>query len=123
MSSYSKENQLRKHKTHQRIPMHRKKKMVLDFPQHVKIDMKLRDNGCVLCITNNKANYLHAHHFIYKSALGMGIIENGVALCNTCHTNVHLHDKDFVIRDRLQDYLDEKYPDFTNEMRKYKKWR
>ena len=116
---FSKERQLRK-RTKQKIPMRRRNKIDLNFPQHVKIAIKLRDGRCVNC--GSPREMLTAHHFVLKSAYGMGIIENGIALCNKCHTNVHLHDKDFIIRDRLQDYLDEKYPHFSNEMRKYKKY-
>jgi len=117
---FSKERQLRK-RTKQKIPMRRRNKIDLNFPQHVKIAIKLRDGRCVLCKSPRKM--LTAHHFIYKSAMGMGIIENGVATCNDCHDDVHKHDLDGELKQRLQDYLDEKYPHFSNEMRKYKKWK
>lgn len=94
---------------------------MLNFPQHVKEEIKLRDNRCVICKT--KTELLTAHHFVYKSAMGMGIKENGVCLCNSCHDRVHRHDYDLKLRDYLQGYLDELYPDFDNSMRKYKKWR
>ena len=94
----------------------------LEFPQNIKIDIKLRDDGCVLCTTNRKANFLHAHHFVYKSANGLGIIENGIALCNHHHDQIHSHDLNGKLKQQLQDYLDTLYPNFDNSMRKYKKY-
>ena len=116
---YSKERQLKR--SRQKIPFKRRKKFVLDFPQHVKDSIKLRDGKCCICQT--RTEYLTAHHFVYKSAMGMGVIENGVALCHSCHDRVHRHDYDGELKQHLQEYLDRLYPEFDNSMRKYKKWR
>lgn len=132
MSSYSKEDQLKKNLTPVKSNKRpkkvyktkkKKKRLSLEFPQHIKNSIKIRDNGCYLCTKNKKANYLHIHHFIYKSAFGLGIIENGIALCNKHHTDVHRHDIGFKLRDELQAYLDRLYPSFDNSMRKYRKWK
>jgi len=119
---YLKLHQVKKRKTQQKIPMRRKTniKSILNFPQHVKDSMKLRDGRCVLC--KSVKNKLSAHHFIYKSAFGMGIIENGVSLCIECHDDIHNHDPNYGLRDYVQQYLDTLYPEFDNNMRKLKKY-
>lgn len=79
-----------------------------------------RDNKqCVICGSNRN---LHAHHYIYRSHLGLGIEENLVMICKRCHINVHERD-DGTLKNKLKKHLDKHYPEFSDEQRKYNKFR
>jgi len=53
----------------------------------------------------------------------LGIRENLVTLCILCHHEMDNGKNSLEIKARVKKYLDNLYPDFTDEMRTYDKWR
>ena len=72
---------------------------------------------CVLC--NSNQAYPDAH-YISRSRGGLGIPENIVTLCRICHNRLDQSTERPQLLKKIKDYLDAFYPDFTDEMRKYK---
>lgn len=79
-----------------------------------------RDGGmCVICRRNVG---LPEGHYIPRSKLGMGIPENIVCICRECHDKQHARGYGELVRRRMKEYLDEKYPGFPDDDRVYHKY-
>jgi 5-methylcytosine-specific restriction endonuclease McrA len=94
-----------------------------DIPKTTRRDVLVRDNGrCIIPTCNTMFNLQCHHHIPRKPHLGLGVQENLVMLCLHCHDKVHSHDPNSKFKNYIQSYLDNLYPEFDNEMRKFKKY-
>ena len=72
---------------------------------------------CVFC---GRTDTLQMAHYIPRSLGGLGIEENLVTLCLECH--MKSHNEWFRELDQfMEQYLNERYPNITNDERKYRK--
>jgi cytochrome c553 len=62
-------------------------------------------------------------HFIPRSQGGLGIKENLAAGCGLCHGQSHDGKNTIEIHGLIGKYLQRLYPNFTDEMRTYKKYK
>jgi len=90
------------------------------IPKKVREEVYARDKGCIICSSTSN---LTIAHFISRSKSGMGIKENLVTLCILCHHEMDNGKNSLEIKAKVKEYLDNLYPDFTDEMRTYDKWR
>lgn len=98
--------------------MHKRTK-ALAIPKRVKELVHMRDGGC--CILCQKQGNPDAH-FIARSQSGLGIEQNIVTLCPDCHCAYDNSGQRPFLRECIREYLEIKYPDFTDEMRVYRKY-
>jgi 5-methylcytosine-specific restriction endonuclease McrA len=97
-----------------------KRTKALSIPPKVKAKVYERDGGrCVICGKLGDP----VCHYIARSQGGLGIEENIVTLCPNCHRDYDNSDKRKFYREIIKAYLDEIYPDFSDDQRIYKKWR
>lgn len=97
--------------------MHKRTK-ALAIPKKVKEAVYERDGGrCILCQKSGDP----VAHYISRAQGGLGIEQNIVTLCNDCHRAYDGNQRLF-LRDCIREYLEIKYPDFTDEMRIYRKY-
>ena len=97
-----------------------KRSKACDIPKEVRIEVYQRDKGCIIC--NSTSNLIIAH-FISRAKSGLGIKENLVALCILCHHEMDNGKNSLEIKEKVRKYLEKLYPNFTDEMRTYDKWR
>ena len=97
-----------------------KRSKACDIPKEVRIEVYQRDKGCIIC---NSTSNLTIAHFISRAKSGLGIKENLVALCILCHHEMDNGKNSLEIKEKVKKYLNDLYPDFTDEMRIYDKWR
>lgn len=91
-----------------------------EISPEVKCAVAERDGGiCVICGRNVG---LPEGHYIPRSKLGMGIPENVVCICRECHDKQHARGYGELVRRRMKEYLEEKYPGFPDEDRVYHKY-
>jgi 5-methylcytosine-specific restriction endonuclease McrA len=90
------------------------------IPKKVREEVYKRDKGCIIC---GSIHNLTIAHFISRAKSGMGVKENLVTLCIFCHHEMDNGKNSLEIKARVKKYLDNLYPDFTDEMRIYDKWR
>lgn len=90
------------------------------IPKKVREEVYARDKGCIIC---NSTSNLTIAHFISRAQSGMGIRENLVALCILCHHEMDNGKNSLEIKEKVRQYLEKFYPNFTDEMRIYNKWR
>jgi len=117
---YLKEDQLKKKKKRQKIPMRKKSKRSLatKITIDVRMDVKVRDNGkCTICGTMEN---IQIHHFVPRSLGGMGITNNLISLCQFHHKQ--LHDGNGYILEHVKQYMKDLYPNVNNNERKYNKF-
>ena len=81
----------------------------------------VRDNGnCIVC---GSMYGIELHHYILRSANGMGTKENLVCLCGRCHFNIHNNiELSNPLNENIENYLNNLYPNFKDEDRVYKHW-
>ena len=84
----------------------------------VKQEVYERDGGC--CILCGKQGNPEAH-YIPRSEGGLGIKENIVTLCRDCHYRLDATTERKTLLPLVAEYLDEHYPNFKNDKRRYKK--
>lgn len=97
--------------------MHKRTK-ALAIPSKVKAIVYERDGGrCILCHKPGDP----VCHYISRAQGGLGIEQNIFTGCMDCH-RAYDGDRRNELRPRIQQYLDGKYPGFTNEMRVYRKY-
>jgi len=117
---YLKEDQLKKKKKRQKIPMRKKSKRSLatKITPDVRMDVKVRDrNVCIVC---GSSSLIELHHLIEKSRLGMGVVNNLMCLCKLHRRQ--LHDGNAYVKALVRDYMNTLYPEVTDNERKYRKW-
>ena len=90
------------------------------IPKKVREEVYARDKGCIIC--GSSAGVPNAH-FVPRSQSGLGIKENVVTLCILCHHEMDNGKNSLEIKEKVKEYLDKNYPEFTDEMRIYDKWR
>lgn len=86
----------------------------------VREEVYARDKGCIIC---SSVHNLTIAHFISRAQSGLGIKENLVALCILCHHEMDNGKNTIEVTQKVREYLGRLYPEFTDEMRKYNKWR
>jgi len=81
-----------------------------------------RDN--YRCINCGSTYMLTPAHYISRAYGGLGIPQNVVVLCVRCHREMdqgYDKEKRQAIKHKVADYLQECYPNFTDNERKYHK--
>lgn len=95
-----------------------KRTKATSIPFKVKQEVFIRDGGrCIFC---GRPGYPEAH-YISRTRGGLGIPENIVTACRECHRRMDASEERPQYLKRAKEYLDILYPDFTDEMRIYKK--
>lgn len=95
-----------------------KRTKATNIPFRVKSEVHARDHGfCIFC---GRPGYPEAH-YISRTRGGLGIPENIVTACRECHRRMDASEERPQYLKRAKAYLDILYPDFTDEMRIYKK--
>ena len=97
-----------------------KRSKACEINQRVRAEVYARDKGCIIC---GSIHNLTIAHFISRAQSGRGIKENLVTLCILCHHEMDNGKNSLEIKARVKKYLNDLYPDFTDEMRIYDKWR
>ena len=97
----------------------------VSIPQDVKKKVAERDsfdgwNCCILC---GNPNGQPNAHVVPRSDNGMGIEENIVTLCCDCHRRYDNTDERMKLREEIVNYLKKFYPDWSEEMVRYDKWK
>ena len=98
-----------------------KRTVACDISPRVRQTVALRDrNRCIFCQSHEG---LQIAHYITRSAGGLGIEENLTLACIQCHRELDqgTHRDDY--RRFQKNYLDKHYPGFSDEERRYKKWK
>ena len=90
------------------------------IPRKVREEVYARDKGCIIC---GSAHNLTIAHYVSRAQSGMGTKENLVTLCILCHHEMDNGKNSLEIKAKVKKYLNDLYPDFTDEMRTYDKWR
>ena len=90
------------------------------IPKKVREEVYVRDKGCIIC---GSTSNLTIAHFISRAKSGLGIKENLVTLCILCHHEMDNGKNSLEIKEKVRQYLEKLYPNFTDEMRTYNKWR
>lgn len=95
-----------------------KRAKATSIPFKVKQEVFIRDDGrCIFC---GRPGYPEAH-YISRTRGGLGIPENIVTACRECHRRMDASEKRPQYLKRAKAYLDILYPEYTDEMRIYKK--
>ena len=97
-----------------------KRSKACEINQRVRAEVYMRDKCCIVC--GSSAGVPNAH-FVPRSQSGLGIKENVVTLCILCHHEMDNGKNSLEIKAKVKKYLNDLYPDFTDEMRIYDKWR
>ena len=98
--------------------MKSKRTKALDISQATREKVYQRDNGrCIFCHSHGIPNA----HFIPRSDSGLGISQNIITACKGCHYDLDMTIKRKEMLQIARKHLDRFYPDFTDEMRRYKK--
>ena len=97
-----------------------KRSKATDIPKKVREEVYARDKGCI--ITGSRYNLTLAH-YIPRSKGGLGIKENLVTLSLLMHHEMDNGKNSLEIKEKVRVYLNRLYPEFTDEMRRYDKWR
>ena len=90
------------------------------IPKKVREEVYKRDKGCIIC---GSSSGVPNAHYVPRSQSGLGIKENVVTLCILCHHEMDNGKNSLEIKAKVKKYLNDLYPDFTDEMRAYDKWR
>lgn len=77
-----------------------------------------RDNKCIFC---HRTYNITLAHFISRASSGLGIKENLACVCMDCHRKLDQSIERKTMLEKFRQYLDNHYPGFTDEERKYKK--
>lgn len=95
-----------------------KRTKALSISPKIKKIVYERDGFCILC---GSPNGLPEAHYIPRSRGGLGIEQNIVTLCDKCHYRLDQTTERKKLLAVVKKYLDDKYPDFTDEQRIYRK--
>lgn len=97
-----------------------KRSKATDIPKSVRAEVYMRDKYCIIC---GSPNGVPNAHLVPRSQSGLGIKENVVTLCPLCHHEMDNGKNSLEIKEKVRIYLNRLYPEVTDEMRKYNKWR
>ena len=94
-----------------------------DISPKVRQEVYQRDSwdGRTCCIKCGSPYSLQVAHFIGRGQGGLGIKENLVVLCVKCHQMYDQSDQMNEMKEFIKTYLDNYYPNFTDDERKFKK--
>lgn len=93
-----------------------------DIKPEVRQKVFERENYCcALCGEFIRDYGGQAAHFISRKNGGLGIEENLIALCWKCHHRLDQTTERKNLLAFVKAYLDQKYPDFSDDKRVYKK--
>ena len=98
---------------------HSKRSKACDISSAVRREVQERDKICIFC---GSPCALEIAHYISRGAGGLGIKENLTLACHTCHDLLD-HSGLRAYREWQKSYLDDLYPDFKDEDRRYHKWK
>lgn len=99
--------------------MQSKRTKALAIPKRVKEIVWQRDKErCVIC---GSPYAFPEAHYIPRSQSGLGIEQNVVTVCRRCHERLDQSTERAQLLAVIKAYLDIFYPDFTDEMRRYKR--
>lgn len=91
----------------------------LDISKKVKMTVWERDrHRCILC---GSPSAMPNAHYISRAKSGLGIEQNIVTLCMDCHRRLDQSTERKELLNKVKHYLDRFYPNFTDDMRRYKK--
>ena len=91
----------------------------LDISKKVKMTIWERDrHRCILC---GSPSAMPNAHYISRAKGGLGIEQNIVTLCFDCHRRLDQTTERKELLNKVKNYLDRFYPNFTDDMRRYKK--
>lgn len=102
-----------------------KRSKATDIPKKVREEVYRRHKGlCLWCVEKGLVKEgIPNVHYIPRSQGGLGIVENVLNGCVECHHEFD-NGKGREWYQKIADkYMIETYPDFTDEMRTYDKWR
>lgn len=99
--------------------MKSKRTKALSISPKIKKIVFERDGSC--CILCGSPNGLPESHYISRAKSGLGIEQNIVTLCRPCHHRLDQTTERKNLLAFVKAYLDQKYPDFPDEKRVYKK--
>ena len=88
--------------------------------EKVRKEVIQRDKCCIIC---GSRSFLQIAHYINRSQGGLGLKENLVLLCGLCHREADNGKNSLEVKAKVRQYLEKLYPNFTDEMRRYDKWR
>ena len=97
-----------------------KRSKACEINHRVRAEVYMRDRCCIVC---GSSSGVPNAHLVPRSKGGLGIKENAVTLCMLCHHEMDNGKNSLEIKARVKKYLDDLYPNFTDEMRIYDKWR
>ena len=89
------------------------------IPKSVKATVYKRDQEHCLVCGRWVPEECACCHFIGRGRMGLGIEENVVTLCIDCHRRL---DNGEVGREKIRNYLKEKYPGWDEKKLVYSKW-
>ena len=100
-----------------------KRTKATDISQKVRQEVYARDSweGRTCCIHCGSPYRLQVAHYLGRGIGGLGIKENLVVLCVKCHQAYDQSNQMNDMKEFIKTYLDNYYPNFTNEERKFKK--
>lgn len=91
----------------------------LTISKKVKMTVWERDrHRCILC---GSPSAMPNAHYISRAKSGLGIEQNIVTLCMDCHRRLDQSTERKELLNKVKNYLDRFYPNFTDDMRRYKK--
>ena len=91
----------------------------LTISKKVKMTVWERDrHRCILC---GSPSAMPNAHYISRAKSGLGIEQNIVTLCMDCHRRLDQSTERKELLNKVKHYLDRFYPNFTDDMRRYKK--
>lgn len=91
----------------------------LTISKKVKMTVWERDrHRCILC---GSPSAMPNAHYISRAKSGLGIEQNIVTLCMDCHRRLDQTTERKELLNKVKHYLDRFYPNFTDDMRRYKK--
>ena len=100
--------------------MKRKETKATSITPSLKLMVYRRDKGrCVIC----GAPGLPEAHFIRRSQGGLGIEQNIITLCRSCHYEFDEGKKHKEYKEKIKEYLNGFYPDFSDYDRVYHKYK
>ena len=99
--------------------MKSKRTKACDISPKVKKTVWERDLHCCCVCGSTKAS--PNAHYIPRSQNGKGIEQNIVTLCDKCHYRLDQTTERKKLLEIVKEYLEAKYPDFTDEQRVYRK--
>jgi 5-methylcytosine-specific restriction endonuclease McrA len=91
----------------------------LEFDRITKLEIFKRDKG--RCILTKRTDNLTYAHLIPRSKNGLGILQNGALITWEVHQDMDVNENRVSQKD-FRSYMDNLYPLFKDEDRKYKKY-